>query len=38
MGSDPAPDAWRGRGGWYFGPFLDPPSWIAAKDAIVDGE
>src|SRR6476659_229739 len=22
----------------YFGPFLDPPSWIAAKDAIVDGE
>ena len=23
---------------WYFGPFLDPPSWIAAKDAIVDGE
>jgi len=23
---------------WYFGPFLDPPSWIGAKDAIVDGE
>ena len=23
---------------WYFGPFLDPPTWIAAKDAIVDGE
>src|SRR5262245_47618696 len=22
----------------YFGPFLDPPSWIAAKRAIVDGE
>jgi bifunctional non-homologous end joining protein LigD len=22
----------------YFGPFLDPPSWIAATDAIVDGE
>ena len=23
---------------WYFGPFLDPPTWIAAKSAIVDGE
>jgi bifunctional non-homologous end joining protein LigD len=23
---------------WYFGPFLEPPTWIAAKDAIVDGE
>jgi bifunctional non-homologous end joining protein LigD len=22
----------------YFGPFLDPPTWIAATDAIVDGE
>jgi bifunctional non-homologous end joining protein LigD len=22
----------------YFGPFLDPPDWIAAKQAIVDGE
>jgi bifunctional non-homologous end joining protein LigD len=22
----------------YFGPFLDPPTWIAAKGAIVDGE
>jgi bifunctional non-homologous end joining protein LigD len=22
----------------YFGPFLDPPSWIAARRAIVDGE
>jgi bifunctional non-homologous end joining protein LigD len=22
----------------YFGPFLDPPSWIAARQAIVDGE
>jgi bifunctional non-homologous end joining protein LigD len=22
----------------YFGPFLDPPTWIAARDAIVDGE
>jgi bifunctional non-homologous end joining protein LigD len=24
--------------GWYFGPFLEPPTWIAAGDAIVDGE
>jgi bifunctional non-homologous end joining protein LigD len=23
---------------WYFGPFLDPPTWIAATDAVVDGE
>jgi bifunctional non-homologous end joining protein LigD len=23
---------------FYFGPFLDPPSWISAKQAIVDGE
>jgi bifunctional non-homologous end joining protein LigD len=23
---------------WYFGPFLDPPTWIAAGQAIVDGE
>src|SRR5262245_15012994 len=23
---------------FYFGPFLDPPSWIAAKQAVVDGE
>ena len=23
---------------WYFGPFLDPPTWIAAKSAVVDGE
>jgi bifunctional non-homologous end joining protein LigD len=23
---------------WYFGPFLDPPTWIAASDAVVDGE
>jgi bifunctional non-homologous end joining protein LigD len=23
---------------WYFGPFLEPPTWIAARDAIVDGE
>ena len=23
---------------WYFGPFLDPPTWIAASQAIVDGE
>jgi bifunctional non-homologous end joining protein LigD len=23
---------------WYFGRFLDPPTWIAAGDAIVDGE
>ncbi len=23
---------------WYFGPFLEPPTWIAANDAIVDGE
>jgi bifunctional non-homologous end joining protein LigD len=22
----------------YFGPFLDPPTWIAARSAIVDGE
>ena len=22
----------------YFGPFLDPPTWISAKDAVVDGE
>ena len=22
----------------YFGPFLDPPDWIAAERAIVDGE
>ena len=22
----------------YFGPFLDPPTWISARDAIVDGE
>jgi bifunctional non-homologous end joining protein LigD len=22
----------------YFGPFLDPPSWLAARSAIVDGE
>jgi bifunctional non-homologous end joining protein LigD len=22
----------------YFGPFLDPPTWLAAKRAIVDGE
>ncbi len=22
----------------YFGPFLDPPTWIDARDAIVDGE
>jgi bifunctional non-homologous end joining protein LigD len=22
----------------YFGPFLDPPTWIAARNAIVDGE
>jgi bifunctional non-homologous end joining protein LigD len=22
----------------YFGPFLDPPTWIAAQNAIVDGE
>jgi bifunctional non-homologous end joining protein LigD len=22
----------------YFGPFLDPPTWIVAKQAIVDGE
>lgn len=22
----------------YFGPFLDPPSWIEARDAVVDGE
>jgi bifunctional non-homologous end joining protein LigD len=22
----------------YFGPFLEPPTWIEAKDAIVDGE
>ena len=24
--------------GRYFGSFLIPPSWIAARDAIVDGE
>jgi bifunctional non-homologous end joining protein LigD len=24
--------------GRYFGPFLAPPSWIAAREAIVDGE
>ena len=24
--------------GRYFGPFLTPPSWIAAREAIVDGE
>jgi bifunctional non-homologous end joining protein LigD len=23
---------------WYFGPFLDPPTWIDASDAVVDGE
>ena len=23
---------------WYFGPFLDPPTWIAADQAVVDGE
>jgi bifunctional non-homologous end joining protein LigD len=23
---------------WYFGPFLEPPRWIAAKQAVVDGE
>ena len=22
----------------YFGPFLDPPTWIAARQAVVDGE
>jgi bifunctional non-homologous end joining protein LigD len=22
----------------YFGPFLDPPSWLAARTAIIDGE
>ena len=22
----------------YFGPFLDPPTWIDARDAVVDGE
>src|SRR5919108_452621 len=22
----------------YFGPFLDPPTWIEARQAIVDGE
>jgi bifunctional non-homologous end joining protein LigD len=22
----------------YFGPFLDPPTWIKARDAVVDGE
>ena len=22
----------------YFGPFLDPPTWISARDAVVDGE
>jgi bifunctional non-homologous end joining protein LigD len=24
--------------GRYFGPFLDPPTWISARQAIVDGE
>jgi len=28
----------KDAGQWYFGPFLDPPSWIGAKDAVVDGE
>jgi bifunctional non-homologous end joining protein LigD len=23
---------------WYFGPFLEPPTWIGAKQAVVDGE
>jgi bifunctional non-homologous end joining protein LigD len=23
---------------WYFGSFLEPPSWIAARQAVVDGE
>jgi bifunctional non-homologous end joining protein LigD len=23
---------------WYFGPFLEPPTWIAAKQAVIDGE
>src|SRR3954452_13649810 len=23
---------------YYFGPFLDPPAWISAKQAVVDGE
>jgi bifunctional non-homologous end joining protein LigD len=23
---------------YYFGPFLEPPTWIAAKQAVVDGE
>jgi bifunctional non-homologous end joining protein LigD len=23
---------------WYFGPFLEPPTWIDASQAIVDGE
>jgi bifunctional non-homologous end joining protein LigD len=23
---------------FYFGPFLDPPTWIVAKSAVVDGE
>jgi len=23
---------------WYFGPFLEPPTWIDAKQAVVDGE
>ena len=23
---------------WYFGPFLEPPTWIAAEGAVVDGE
>jgi bifunctional non-homologous end joining protein LigD len=23
---------------WYFGPFLEPPTWIDARQAIVDGE
>jgi bifunctional non-homologous end joining protein LigD len=24
--------------GRYFGPFLEPPTWISARDAVVDGE
>jgi bifunctional non-homologous end joining protein LigD len=23
---------------WYFGPFLDPPTWLSAGQAVVDGE
>jgi bifunctional non-homologous end joining protein LigD len=23
---------------WYFGPFLEPPTWIGARQAVVDGE